>query len=138
MTVFEPKINFSKLDFPTDKLTIRDLRGKIPYSFDVDPPENFARHLRRDGHYDRMDLDNAIGNLIDCERLLAELAFRSELGLPELDKSKFSTRAELFDVMPGDYVDLGVAQGDHEAKLLLKSIESQAKEQAREHSGRRL
>ena len=115
-------------------LTFGQLRKVRPDAFDVEPTNPHRISDRRSSYYERGKLDNAVAALIDFERMYAEMAFRKEAGLPEMECG-FS-RAELIQGLASDYQYFGVSKGKHEIRELLNSIKSQAKEQARELGGR--
>jgi hypothetical protein len=137
----EPHIDFTRIDFPTDKLTIKDLRKTDPYAFDVRSgvaPHPFqrpthARHWRRPLSF--ASLDEAIGITLDSERFLADKAFRTVLRLPKRDEERFNVRNR--EGLAEMYVEFGVASDEHEAQGMLRRIEAQAVAQARQHRGQR-
>jgi hypothetical protein len=136
MTATEPQIDFTRIEFPTDKLTIKDLRKTDPEAFDVEPAKKPGRpdHLwPRPLH--RMSLDTLLAATLDSERILAEMAFKTALGQP-VKITGMGDREVIFENLGSDYVSLGVAGGEHEAHEMLRGIEAQAVAQARQHGGR--
>jgi hypothetical protein len=137
MTAAKPAIDFARLSFPTDELTIRMLRERHPHVFDSEPTGRFAGNPRRNsGYYERGSIDGLIGSTINFERMLAEMAYRAELGLPKMEGLPVADRSSLIDSLTNSYVFLGVTSGKHEARAMLKDIETQARKQGREHGGR--
>ena len=140
MAETEPAIDFTKVAFPTDKLTIKALRENRPHAFDVEPPAKW-KHLisgQRSNQFLLMSLDTLLGATLDFERILAEEVFRKELDLPKLAKLPVigGRLGDLKDSLASSYVSLGVARGKNEAREMLRDIEAQAQEQARRHGGR--
>lgn len=140
MTETEPQIDFTRIAFPTDSLTIKALRKNTPHAFDVPPPEKW-KHLisdQRSSHFSLMSLDDVLSSILDFERLVAEDAFRNELGLKK--KAPYPViggrKSDLIDSVASDYVSLGIARGKNEAREMIRAVEAQAREQAREHGGR--
>jgi alpha-D-ribose 1-methylphosphonate 5-triphosphate synthase subunit PhnI len=140
MTEPEPKIDLTKIAFPSDKLTVKMLRTACPEGFDVDcPKDSLALADRKDrGYYDRRSFDEFLGmGLIDIERLVAERAFKVSLGQSIQGDGRLSNRDELIDCLVGEYKDYyGLARGEHEALAMIRNIEAQAEDQARQHPGR--
>ncbi len=133
MTGIEPQIDFTQIEFPTDKLTIKMVRSIYPWAFDRPAalPEN------RTYFYGRASIENALGGLIDCERRLAVLEFKRVLNLPLTTEERKIGRASLAETLVDEYVHLGLASGDHHAEQLIRDLESQVSAQAQSHVGRR-
>jgi alpha-D-ribose 1-methylphosphonate 5-triphosphate synthase subunit PhnI len=140
MTESEPKIDFTQINFPSDKLTVRMLRTACPEGFDVDcPQDSLALAGSNDrGYYDRRSFDEFLGmGLIDIERLVAERAFKVFLGQSIQGDERLSNRDELISCLVTEYKDYyGLARGEHEALAMIRGIEAQADAQARQHPGR--
>lgn len=136
MSETKPEIDFTQIQFPTDRLTIKSLRERFPDVFDVEPPEDrfITLPLRT---LPRQSLDTLLTATLDFERILAEDVFRKELRLPKMRLPVLGgRRADLIDSLANSYVSLGVARGKHEARQMLRDVEAQAVAQARQHGGR--
>jgi hypothetical protein len=135
MTDSEPRIDLTTIDYPSDKLTVRMMRNRFPKAFDVEPEsDSYTAGERRPLH--RMSLDVALGPFIDNERILAEWAFKKAMGQPVEDSEFPRDRETTLECLGNDYIKFGLARGEHEAQQMLRSIETQAIAQAREHGGR--
>jgi hypothetical protein len=128
--VENPKIDFTKIDFPSDGLTVKTLRKVHPDQIDADAfPSLFSQG-------NRGSADNLLGNLLHDERTIAEAAFNGALGKPPhefLGKQELQSYAdELSDI----YTQYGLATGKHHAQELIRGIEAQGIAQARQLSGK--
>jgi hypothetical protein len=136
MTATEPAIDLTKIEFPTDRLTVKMLRTAFPWGFDVEPPPNpvldrlLGRPLRR------QSLDDVLAYIVDSERILADMAFKAALGKTISDDNRMGGRVTIHLNLSSDYVRLGLAPGKKVAREMLKGIESQAADQARQHGGK--
>lgn len=137
MTANEPAIDFTAIEFPTDALTIKALRKHRPHAFDVPPPDDYRFNLRS-GYYERSTLDSMLASTLDWERMLAEVVFRETLGLSKLNDLPVAEnhRNQIIKSLCSDYVFLGMASGKHQAREMLRRVENQAEEQARQHGGK--
>src|SRR5207244_2020081 len=122
----EPVLDFSQIRFPSDRVTVADLRRLWPWAFDqYRPPEPGHRgDIKRGG-----DLSTTLGCLLDCERIYADLVFRQALGMPRADGGipmPEGADIELAEV----YESYGWARGEHEAREMVRDIESQVLAQA--------
>ncbi len=137
MTETEPKIDFTQIEFPSDKLTVGMLRKAYPQGFDVDMPRDVGAYNELRDDYDRRSLDDILGTgLIDVERLVAERAFKVALGQSVKGDSRLSNKDELVDCLTHVYKHDGLARGEHEALAMIRRIEVQAEAQARQYEGR--
>ncbi len=134
MTDTEPKIDFTQIEFPSDKLTIKMLRQVWPDATDVDRWRDTGRAPHR--VYVRHSLDNVLGDgIIDLERLIAERAFKVALGQPVKDNPAISNKDELIECVSNTYLKYGLSRGEHETAQMIRRIEAQAEAQARQHGG---
>jgi hypothetical protein len=133
MSTDEQSIDFTLIAFPSDSLTISTVRKAYPYSFDLPDRNEFIRS--NSARYNsRKSIEDALGGLINFERIVASLAFKKALGLPLSDQeSDFKSSGDSLDFLAEEYVLLALAAGPHEARELIKGIESQATAQARLH-----
>jgi hypothetical protein len=135
MSESEPKIDFTKIVFPSDKVTVKMVRQAWPGAIDVDRSEPLGRAPHR--VYLRHSLDNVLGDdLIDPERMLAERAFKVARGQSVTNDQRISNKNELIDTVAHSYVRYGLARGKNEAKAMIRQIELQAEAQARQYPGR--
>jgi hypothetical protein len=116
----EPQIDFTRIDFPSDSLTIQAVRRRFPEALDG---KAAGTHL----DLEKIDLPG----MLRIERTLAKEAFEVALG----KKPRFP--GALGDVARYSasevYVRYGLASGDHHAQQLIRAIEQAAARQAREH-----
>lgn len=125
-----PALDFTQIRFPSDRITIGQLRKLWPGSFD----EYHAPGQGRPGDIERAgNLENTLGGLIDCERVFANLVFLKALGLPRADGDAPETEGEASDLAE-DYATYGWAGGWHEAREMVRDIESQVLAQVRRHA----
>jgi hypothetical protein len=137
----EPRLDLTKIAFPSDRLTIQNLRQLFPNKMDIE----FS---------DLKDLAK-LDSMLRGERSFASLVYAAAKGPPVIDPSvaatpEFKKIAEyakqhlpprmveppisetpLYKGLIEDYVEFGLASGPHHAEQLLRDIESQARTQAR-------
>jgi hypothetical protein len=118
-----PILDLAKIDFPTDAVTLGQLRRRKP------------ELLTRDGLTEADLRDLEIAGTIDAEITLAEKAFLKTLGQPYPDPG--DTRGVLFRMLNQDYCELGLSTGPNQTRQLMRAIESAAVEQAKGIIGRR-
>lgn len=120
-------IDLTKIDFPSDGLTIKTLRRLHPDHFDTEPE---ACHRLVEDVADRAN--QGLMTMLHAERMVAEGAFLQARGVqchPAYleDRQGFTKDAADF------YVHYGLASGPQHAQQLIRGIESQAAEQAQQH-----
>jgi hypothetical protein len=115
-----PQIDYTRIHFPSDSVTIGKLRAVLPFRLDVDEPR----------------LIDVVG-MLTVERWLARQAFDATLGreIPHANDSSRG-RNELVGDLVADYKTYGVARGPKTALQLIKAFEAEAVAQAREHLGK--
>lgn len=129
-----PKIDFTVIDFPTDKITVKDVRRAYKLGYDLWWESRFDDHI---GEYRRhMSLDDAIDALIHYERDYAEQAFLQALGVPVREGREYVLQ-DVVDTVRSEYLKLGLATGDHQVAELVRGVERQAVAQANQYLGRR-
>lgn len=132
-----PKIDFKRIDFPTDKITVKDLRRVFPkLSYDSWTEDRDETRLPGGVWHRRMTLDSALDALIEYERDYAEQAFLQALGVPVSD-SRVYVLQDVVDTVSAEYIKLGLATGDHQVAELVRGVERQAVAQANQYLGRR-
>ena len=111
-----PELDLTKLDFPTDALTVKQLRQLFPKSFD---------------HTNQQEKLPRIPPLLADERGVAEFAFAEALGRlsPDAQADHYNCKQELVK----DYVRYGMATGPQQARQLIRDLEAAAAELARQH-----
>ncbi len=124
MSDLAPHIDFSRLVYPTDRLTIGQLR--------VVEPDLFARDDVLEFEKTWNDAEPMAGLLL--EREIAHKAFAAALGLPEPHDRE--SRDELVEMLGGFYGRFGLSSGPKHTAELVRSIESQAVDQAKQFLGR--
>jgi hypothetical protein len=129
MPEFLPTLDFTHIRFPSDRLTIAELRKLWPSAFDqYRPPEQ-----GQFGDIERVgSLETALGGLIDCERVYADLVFRKALGLPRADGREANPDGEASELAE-DYESYGWARGWHEGREMVREIEIQVLAEAHKH-----
>ncbi len=131
-----PEIDFSAIPFPTDSLTVRDLRRLHPEGFDRPPPESSVGEVRHGVRGRRRSLDVVLGDLVDLEREVAESAFQSALSGTGATHPEHEP-GEARKCLAAEYVRLGLAAGSHHAEQLIREVEAAAISQAERAIGRR-
>jgi hypothetical protein len=120
----EPHIDFARIAFPSDRLSIGAIRRAFPKTLDGPQPRGAGRSL-----------DNILSGLIDVERQLAEDAFSAAVGRRRRwagARHRGNAVAEL----SSEYVLFGLAEGPHHARELIRGVEAQAIAQANAHLGK--
>jgi hypothetical protein len=126
-----PSIDFSKIDFPSDKFTFKDLRKRFPEEFNATNSFGNAAAKKRES------ILEALSYAIGAEREWAQATFASALtGRP----IRADVRLDLVTHLVEAYTDYGLAHGPAQAKQMAREIEVQAASQAeaynRGHGGR--
>lgn len=115
----QPKLDLTKITFPTDRLSIKDLRGRFPKEFDDERVEFF---------------NSAPGDSLEAtlqlERTIAQWAFDVALGKTPADwvyDYDFDPRDEVARAL----IEFGLATGLHHADEQVRAIQSEAAAQAK-------
>lgn len=114
----DPQLDLTKIAFPTDRLSIKELRKLYPAEFD-------AEALTQFNHRPAAELNATFS----VERAVAKAAFEATLGRasPQAQNEYAMDREELADSL----VQYGLASGPHQAEQLIRNIEAQAVAQAK-------
>ena len=113
----KPQFDSSKIAYPTDRLTVKQLRELYPDDFDKPYGAGGVS----------CDLDGECNAILSFERRVAYAAFRAALGDPvRPDEREFYT-----EPLVEAYVKSGLASGEHAANELIRAFEQAAAEQAR-------
>lgn len=124
-------IDFTKITFPSDKITLADLRRVHAKEFDT-CGRNFFDSPKL-GRRDHDRPQEALSEMLSIERLIARIVFDSvRRGKPQASvlNSTWEDDAELIEALSRYYERYGVAHGAQESFPLIRSIEHQAKKQA--------
>lgn len=116
----EPKFDFTRIAFPSDRIAIKDLRRLFPTQFD-----------QREGEFDDfIDHHTQLHELLRRERSTAIRAMAGALGISREQGDRFRAETDRTDLIEL-YVLYGLASGPHHAEQLIRDIEAQASAQAR-------
>jgi hypothetical protein len=117
----EHQIDFSRLRFPSDAMTVGYLRERFPESFEGLDPQCF-----REGQDD-------VAALIEGERTLAKWAFDNALGRSTVSQDEWDAQEQSLELT---YPDVGFATGPQHARQLVRNLKKAAVAQARKHLGK--
>lgn len=117
--VFDP----SSIDFPTDRITIGQMRKAEPNGW-------------RDAGGKRAGAEGL--NIYALELRVAEDFFATALGLPSPESSlSLSDDESLVECFNDAYVKYGISSGMEKTKQILRDFEAAVKKQAEQHLGTR-
>ena len=114
--------DFSAISFPSDRITIAQIRKEQPYMFTYD-----VLGEAHAGNFDAL-------NTVRCELILAEKARASALGQP--DPQPEYNRLEEIVMLNDDYVRYGLSTGIHKTRQMIRDFEEAVAEQVRTAEGR--
>lgn len=121
-------LDLTKIEFPTDRLTIKDLRRWFPTSFDLPAADGHLYDV--EGPFNRVSLETGLGDIIDAERVLAYLAYCKARGIAP--PKRLGYRDEIAGPLADDYVSAGLASGTATAEQLIRVFEQAAAAQGRQ------
>lgn len=124
MTGNPPEIDLKTLSFPTDRLTIKEIRAAEPDLFAT------AEVLELDRSFARSDFSA----MLSLEREVADRAYGEAIGSPDPEAED---RAYLIELLTQQYEGHGLSTGPHQTEELVREIERQAVDQAQKHLGKR-
>lgn len=126
-----PVIDFRRIAFPSDGLTVGVLRRLFPKQFDTEPnPSFFSSSPFRSAH-GLEHVDDAVGGMLYVERKMALSAFSLAIGDSHPERSLApEVRDDYASELVQFYVRYGIAPGKAAAEQLIRTIESQAAAQA--------
>jgi hypothetical protein len=117
-----PALNLSAIEFPSDRITVGQLRKEQPEAFD------------EIGKYTNITFRTVnVAATIATERKLVEKAFAAALGLPD-PSPNYSRRYEI-DMLNDDYCRYGLSTGKQATTQLVRELEKAAKLQAKQLGG---
>jgi len=132
-----PAIDFAEFAFPSDNITLADLRRVHPREFDT-RGRNFFDDPRM-SRADNARPQEALAEMLSIERMIARLVFESvSRGKPQARvlNSQWEDDVELIDALSRSYERYGVTRGPQESLLRIGSIEEQAAKQAERQGAR--
>jgi hypothetical protein len=116
-------LDYSSIRFPSDRITMADIRRSHPGRFDAEVPEAFSHTDAEPGF--------TLNAVIYAERLLAQAAFEKANGNPiDVIQMAGLERDECIETLAEQYRQYGVAEGLQHTVQLVRDIESQATAQA--------
>jgi hypothetical protein len=131
-----PAIDFRRIAFPSDGLTVGVLRRLFPKQFDSEPDTSFFSGSPFRSAHGLEHAEDAVGGMLYMERQLALSAFSLTVGDPHPKRSLAPEDRDDYAAELGQlYVRYGIAPGNAAAQQLIRSIESQAIAQAAGHGG---
>jgi len=119
-----PPLDWSKIEFPSDRITVAQLRKDQPQL--LEDAETAIEY--------RMTDLNVLAT-IASERELAQRAFAAAMGRADPIPAMMS-RSQKIDLLNDDYVRYGISKGLQQTRLLVRELETAAKRQAKEWLGR--
>jgi hypothetical protein len=122
MPSFDRPIDLTTVDFPSDLLTIKALRGLFPDKLNLYPSEFYD--------FDEIELPA----MLEFERSLASRAFNAILGKSPQGSLESGEAEEDREMLAAIYTRYGMASGPHHAEQLIRAFEQSAAEQARRHA----
>ena len=110
-------IDYTSLAFPSDRITVVDLRRAHPERFDAEDGDRFAR----------VGPTFRLNSILDLERLFALAAFEKALGKPgDPIRARGLDRDDCVEELTEFYRTYRVADGRHATEQLIRDIETQA------------
>jgi hypothetical protein len=126
-----PRVDFGGIGFPSDQITLAMLRKQHPLEFDTLKANFFDGERLREP--EAKIPREAVAEMLYIERRIAQetyaAAVRGDRQAGFLRSDAEDDRGFVED-LTAHYTRYGVAQGPHEARCLIGSIESQATSQA--------
>src|SRR5437870_1749108 len=120
-SILRPQIDYARIDYPSDALTIKDLRKLYPKDFDIDKGSSGGL---------TPEIPDEIGTMLQWERIVARYAFDLALGRP-LHEGTFTPRAELVRDLHHFYKQFGLAKDTKQARQLVVGLQAASEQQAR-------
>ena len=127
-TLAQPQIDLDRLDYPSDGLSLKHLRGLFPEEFR-------GYRVRESSFLGPSDHGIELDTMLNFERLLAKRAFNQTLERPEGNDS-FTPSQEVREHLQELYKQFMLAEGLYHAQQLIRDLERRATEQALEMRGR--
>jgi hypothetical protein len=130
MIALPPQIDYSRIVFPSDRITVPYLRKAFPRRDSQDSPGFFG-----------MDMGEDIDTMMYLERGFARLGFASALGggeevTAELEAGFEGGLQDRRDDLADSYIQFKLADGPKTARQLIRAVQEAGAAQAREHGGK--
>jgi hypothetical protein len=122
------RLDLSSCRFPSDSLSIKALRTLHPdlfdkgFSNDDDPQPKYLLKPHDGGH-----VEDSVGNMLYCERVIVVAAFAEAKGIAQLDINIADIKEDLQRL----YERHGLAHGSHESHEMIRGLESQGRDLAK-------
>ncbi|HEX4609317.1 MAG TPA: hypothetical protein VH092_14055 [Urbifossiella sp.] len=117
-------IDYTSLHFPSDRITLLDVRRAHPDRFDVEDGRQFSDPEGKG--------DFRLAPLVYLERIIARAAFEAALGKPsDLYAERGLERAGCVEEVAELYRMYGVSTGLQHTQQLVRDLETQAAKQAK-------
>ncbi|HEV3304494.1 MAG TPA: hypothetical protein VG055_32890 [Planctomycetaceae bacterium] len=113
--------NLATLGFPSDRVTLGQLRRRQPTIFDQNSKFRIPAGSLE------------ILATVHLENVVARRAFAAECNLADLFPNE--DRRELIHLLDAEYRRYGISSGIHQTRQLLRELEAAARKQGREQSG---
>lgn len=117
----EPEIDHAKMQYPTDKVTVGQLRARQPELLN-----GKALYTSR-----LTNTTLAIVGTMSLEHDLAAKAFAKAAGLPDPDPDPLVSRREAMRMLNEDYRRYGISSGLQQTKELVRAFEAAAARQGK-------
>ena len=112
-----PVLNRSAIEFPSDRITIGEIRAR--------QPEFFTGHLSKHQLLDLVPMC-----MVDLENVLAERAFAATLRAPDPHQQDSDSRQLAHD-LDSYYREWGISNGPEQSKELIRRFQQAAVSQAK-------
>jgi len=116
MSQFEPQVDHTRMDYPSDRVTVAQLRARFP------------ELLNGNGLY-KSELSSTTLDIVATmalEQSLAAKAFAKAAGLPDPDPEPLVNRRETVEMLNEDYRRYGISSGIQQTRELVRSFEAAA------------
>jgi hypothetical protein len=122
----DPVFNCTKVQFPTDRLTVGDLRRLFPEHFDSETPD-YVVFFPLEGEPPKGSV--AFSDMLHHERRLAQIAFEDALiaakgvaDTPVAQRWLEEERREKTAILESAYQQFGLASGPEAARLMIRQF----------------
>ena len=124
MTETAPEIDYDRIDYPSDEVTLKQLRTRnVELTLDGEAIEDMHDWEKE---FARIGFLRELGNTKELDALVAEMdtIAHADVGVSPLEH------------LSSCYVRFGIADGSETARQLIRRLESQGSEQAKQGPGR--
>ena len=129
----QPQLDLPKIAFPTDRLSIQDLRKLFPHRFDKLNQSGEPAMVQYFQDASSSGSETLIW-MLNREREIAGWAFNLALGRPAAqreDENNPEYQRSVKEEFAQSLIDYGLASGPHHAEQQIRDIEAQAIDQAK-------